>query len=141
MAKSKGKAREKRPRVSVTDAMKTVQEKLRSSVERELVKIEDRGEMWVCVPGAKGHKNYIYQIKDRLKADRFKYNGKIGWHKHKSLAPEHAMIRGLGACLCRGGVSPCERISCARVTRHSCRGRATTKQRGLRVVAVSGRVQ
>ena len=91
MAKSKGKAREKRPRVSVTDAMKTVQEKLRSSVERELVKMEDRGGVWVCVPGAKGHKNYIYQIKDRLKADRFKYNDELGWHKHKSLAPERAI--------------------------------------------------
>ena len=43
--------------MSVTDGMKTVQEKLRSAVDRQLVKMEDRGEMWVCVPGAKGHKN------------------------------------------------------------------------------------
>ena len=101
MTKSKGKAREKRPRVSVTDAMKTVQEKLRSAVDRELVKMEDRGGVWVCVPGAKGHKNYIYQIKDRLKADRFKY-GELGWHKHKSLAPERAI-----------GLSDAEKKRCA----------------------------
>ena len=102
MAKSKGKPREKRGRVSVTDAMKTVQEKLRSAVDRELVKMEDRGGVWVCVAGAKGHKNYIYQIKDRLKADRFKYNGELGWHKHKSLAPERAI-----------GLSDAEKKRCA----------------------------
>jgi len=102
MAKAKGKPREKRPRVSVTDAMKTVQEKLRSAVDRKLVKMEDRGGAWVCVPGAKGHKNYIYQIKDRLKADRFKYNDELGWHKHKSLAPERAI-----------GLSDAEKKRCA----------------------------
>ena len=91
MAKSKGKPREKRGRVSVTDAMKTVQEKLRSAVDRELVKMEDRGGVWVCVAGAKGHKNYILKIKDRLKADRFNYKGGLGWHKRKSLAPERAI--------------------------------------------------
>ena len=102
MTKSKGKPQEKRPRVSVTAAMNTVQEKLRSSVDRELVRMEDRGDMWVCVPGAKGHKNYIYQIKDRLKADRFKYNGELGWHKRKSLAPERAI-----------GLSDAEKKRCA----------------------------
>ena len=102
MAKSKGKPREKRGRVSVTDAMKTVQEKLRSAVDRELVKMEDREGVWVCVAGAKGHKNYIYQIKDRLKADRFKYNGELGWHKRKSLAPERAI-----------GLSDAEKKRCA----------------------------
>ena len=102
MAKSKGKPRKKRTRVSVTDAMKTVQEKLRSAVDRELVKMEDRGEMWVCVSGAKGHANYIFQIKDRLKANRFKYNGELGWHKRKSLAPERAI-----------GLSDAEKKRCA----------------------------
>jgi len=102
MTKSKGKSREKRPRVSVTDAMKTVQGKLRSAIDRELVKMEDRGEMWVCVSGAKGHKNYVFQIKDRLKADRFKYNGELGWHKPKSLAPERAI-----------GLSDAEKERCA----------------------------
>lgn len=91
-----------RPRASVTDAMKTVQEKLRSSVDRELVKMEDRGEMWVCVPGAKGHKSYIYKIKDRLKADRFEYTRELGWHKSKSVAPERAI-----------GLSDAEKERCA----------------------------
>lgn len=102
MAKSNGKPREKRPRVRATDAMKTVQEKLRSAVDRELVKMEDRGCVWVCVAGAKGHKNYIYKIKDRLKADRFKYTGDLGWHKSKSVAPERAI-----------GLSDAEKERCA----------------------------
>ena len=80
--------RGKRSRGSVTDAMGTVQEKLQSAVDRKLVRMEDRGEVWVCVPGEHGHSCYIFNIKDRLKADRFKYSSELGWHKCKSLAPE-----------------------------------------------------
>lgn len=80
MPKTKSKQRK---RVSVTDTMKTVQEKLRSAVDRKLVKMDDRGDIWVCVPGEKGHKNYIFNIKDRLKADGFAYTAELGWHKHK----------------------------------------------------------
>ena len=102
MTRTKAKRRGGRARMSVTDKMKTVQEKLRSAVDRQLVKMEDRGEMWVCVPGAKGHKNYIFQTRDRLKADRFEYTDKLGWHKRKSVAPERAI-----------GLSDAEKERCA----------------------------
>jgi hypothetical protein len=102
MPKSKRKACGKRARVSVTDAMKTVQEKLRSAVDRELVRMEDREGMWVCVPGVKGHASYIFKIKDRLKADRFKYARELGWYKSKSVAPERAI-----------GLSDAEEARCA----------------------------
>jgi hypothetical protein len=48
----------------VCTCMKTVQEKLRSGVDRELVRMEDRGGMWVCVSGAKGHQSYILRSKN-----------------------------------------------------------------------------
>ena len=73
----------KRKRVSVTDTMKTVQEKLQSAVDRKLVKMDDRGDFWVVVPGQKGHANYIYNIKDRLKADGFIFTAELGWYKRK----------------------------------------------------------
>lgn len=102
MPKSTSKLRGKRVRASVTDSMKTVQEKLRSAVDRKLVKMEDRGDLWVCVPGANGHKAYIFNIKDRLQADRFQYSDKLGWHKLKSVAPERAI-----------GLSDAEKERCA----------------------------
>lgn len=103
MAKSKGKQQEKRKRKSVTDNMETVQDKLRSAVDRKLVKMEDRGQFWVCVPGVKGHANYIFNIKDRLKKDRFEWNDvDRWWYKPKSVAPERAI-----------GLSDAEKARCA----------------------------
>ena len=100
MAKTKGKQRK---RMSVTDKMETVQDKLRSAVDRKLVKMEDRGGFWVCVPGVKGHASYIFKIKDRLKKDRFEWNGvERWWYKPKSVAPERAI-----------GLSDAEKARCA----------------------------
>ena len=83
--------------------MGTVQEKLQSAVDRKLVRMEDRGHVWVCVPGGKGHSSYIFNVKDRLKADRFVYSSELGWHKSKSGAPERAI-----------GLSDAEKERCAR---------------------------
>ena len=102
MPKVKKSSRGRGVRVSVTDAMVSVQDKLQSAIDRKLVRMEDRVSMWVCVPGEKGHSNYIYKIKDRLKADRFKYDGGLGWHKHKTVAPERAI-----------GLSDAEKARCA----------------------------
>ena len=71
-------------------------------MDRKLVRMEDRGDMWVCLAGACGHTAYIFKIKDRLKADRFKYAGTLGWHKLKSVAPERAI-----------GLSDAEKERCA----------------------------
>ena len=91
-------------RASVTDSMKTVQEKLRSAVDRKLVRFEDRGGFWLCVPGEKGHKKYIYNIRARLKADHFEYKDNLGWYKLKSVqrdAPRYGL--GLQGVLHGGG--------------------------------------
>ena len=104
MTKSKSTSRRSgKKRASVTDGMKTVQDKLRSAVERKLVRFEDRGGFWVCVAGERGHKNYIFNIKDRLKADRFEWDGVGSWCKSKAVAPERAI-----------GLSDAEKERCAR---------------------------
>ena len=79
-----------RKRKSVTDSMKTVQQKLLSGVDRGLVAFEDRGCEWVAVAGVKGHRNYIFNIRDRLKADRFEFRDGE-WCKCKKIAPERAV--------------------------------------------------
>ena len=79
-----------RKRKSVTDSMTTVQEKLLSGVDRQLIAFEDRGDEWVAVPGPKGHCNYIYRIRERLKADRFQFRDGE-WRKSKAVAPERAI--------------------------------------------------
>ena len=81
----------KRSRTSVTDSMATVQEKIVSAVNRQLMCMADLDHMWRCIPGEKGHQNYIYKIKDRLKADRFQWTTEKGWHKFKRAAPERAI--------------------------------------------------
>ena len=82
--------------------MISVQDKLKSDIDHKLLRMEDHGTMWVCVLGEKGHTNYMYEIEDRLKADRFKYDSGLGWHKHKSVAPERAI-----------GLSDAEKARCA----------------------------
>eukprot|EP00966_Prymnesium_polylepis_P076383 1770376-Prymnesium_polylepis.1 len=73
----------KRKRASATDGMQTAQEKLQSGVDRKPLKMEDRGDVWVIVPGEKGCSNYIYNVKDRLKADRFQFSNGL-WCKNTS---------------------------------------------------------
>ena len=76
-------------RPSVTDGMKSVQQKLRSGVDRKLIRFEDAGCRWVVRPGSKGHNNYIFHIRDRLKADGFLFDGvNWAWYKYKLLAPD-----------------------------------------------------
>lgn len=105
MTKSKSTSRRSgKKRASVTDGMKTVQDKLMSAVDRKKVRFDDRGGFWVCVPGEKGHPSYIYNIKDRLKADRFEWDSAgCYWRKSKAVAPERAI-----------GLSDAEKERCAR---------------------------
>ena len=56
------------------------------------MRFEDRGGFWLCVPGENGHNKYIYNIRARLKADRFEYKENLGWYKLKSVAPERAIF-------------------------------------------------
>ena len=80
--------RKKRP--SVTDSMKSDAEKILSGVQRELIQLLDSDvdavalrDVWptaprsclVVVPGPKGHKSYIYLIRQRLKAEGFEFDG------------------------------------------------------------------
>lgn len=87
--------RKKRP--SITDSMKTNAEKIRSGVARQLIELLDSDveahavhEVWpgappsclVVVPGAKGHWKYIINIKERLKAEGFKFSGEARlWYR------------------------------------------------------------
>jgi hypothetical protein len=87
--------RKKRP--SVTDSMTTNAAKILSGVERKLIQLLDSEadavalqEVWpaapgsclVVVPGAKGDKSYIYLIRERLKAEGFKFDGEAKmWYR------------------------------------------------------------
>ena len=88
------KKKQKQKRVSVTAGMTSNIEKLRSSVERKLIKIALTPDAtvsakWpsappgihVVMPGAKGHPAYIFQTKDRLKSRGFEWNpeAKLWW--------------------------------------------------------------
>ena len=80
-------------RKSVTDAMETNGEKVNSAVERRLIVIAPPcADEWpdapsgclVVRPGERGHDNYIYNIKGRLKDLGFR------WDKERKLW--HAMF-------------------------------------------------
>ena len=90
------KKKQKQKRVSVTAGMTSNIEKLRSSVERKLIKIALTPDAavsakWpsappgihVVMPGAKGHPAYIFQIKERLKSRGFEWNpqAKLWWRQ------------------------------------------------------------
>ena len=82
MPKVAAKPRAKRP--SVTDGMGTVVEKLASGVQRKLIKVVEQDGRWLVEPGERGHASYIYNIKDRLKADNFEFDGRTKmWSKLK----------------------------------------------------------
>jgi hypothetical protein len=81
-------------RVSATAGMTCDIQKLRSSVERQLIKFVQTPDAavsakWpsappgihVVMPGAKGHPAYIFQIKDRLKSRGFEWDpqAKLWW--------------------------------------------------------------
>ena len=84
-------ARRKLGVVNVKSSTKTNRDKLQLDVDRMLLRFEDRGSFWACVPGEKGSKNYIYNIRERLKADLFKFSPKLGWHKKKKKASDKAI--------------------------------------------------
>ena len=82
MPKVPAKPRAKRP--SVTDGMGTVVEKLASGVQRKLIKVVEKDGRWLVEPGERGHASYIYNIRDRLKADSFEFDGRTKtWSKLK----------------------------------------------------------
>ena len=84
----------KNKRASVTEGLTTIQ-KLGSAIERKLIKFvltpdkavaaagwPDAPEgLHVVLPGIKGHKSYIFQIKDRLKTAGYQWNPdkKLWW--------------------------------------------------------------
>jgi len=69
--------------------MATVTEKLASGVERKLIKFVERDGFWVVEPGDRGHPKYIYNIRERLKADNFTFDGKVKkWKKAITIPPQ-----------------------------------------------------
>ena len=86
---------QKRKRVSVTDGLLTNKEKLESGVERGLLSFKDSPlDEWpgltagyvVALPGTKGHRAYLYNIRDRLKKDGFVFNNMVKlWYRSVSL--------------------------------------------------------
>lgn len=89
---------QKRKRGSVTDGLLTNKEKLESGVKRGLVSFKFSPlEEWpglaagyvVAVPGAKGHRAYLYNIRDRLKKAGFIFNDSVKlWYGSASLVGE-----------------------------------------------------
>jgi hypothetical protein len=87
---------QKRKRASVTDGLLTNKEKLESGVERGLLSFKDSPlDEWpglaagyvVALPGSKGHRAYLYNIRDRLKKDGFVFNNTVKlWYRSASLA-------------------------------------------------------
>lgn len=101
IGKKAKKPRKKKP--SVTDGMETNTEKVGSAIERRLIKIvptpvpewpDAPPDLLVVLPGAKGHRNYIFNIKDRLKADGFHWDEahKLWYHTHAKLAPPEGFV-------------------------------------------------
>ena len=96
LAKTISKSSKKKKRPSATAGMSNV-EKLFSGVERKLIKFvlapdaavtaagwaDARPGIHVVLPGAKGHRAYIYQIKERLKEAGFQWNPdvKLWWRE------------------------------------------------------------
>jgi hypothetical protein len=86
---------QKRKRASVTDGLLTNKEKLESGVERGLLSFKDSPlDEWpglaagyvVALPGSKGHRAYLYNIRDRLKKDGFVFNNTVKlWYRSASL--------------------------------------------------------
>ena len=86
---------QKRKRASVTDGLLTNKEKLESGVERGLLSFKDSPlDEWpglaagyvVALPGSKGHRAYLYNIRDRLKKDGFVFNNTVKlWYRSVSL--------------------------------------------------------
>ena len=54
---------------------------IRLAIERRLIKLEFRSSVWVCLPGTRGNKSYLFNIKEDLKAARFRYSRELGWHR------------------------------------------------------------
>ena len=86
---------QKRKRASVTGGLLTNKEKLESGVERGLLSLKDSPlDEWpglaagyvVALPGSKGHRAYLYNIRDRLKKDGFVFNNTVKlWYRSASL--------------------------------------------------------
>ena len=86
---------QKRKRASVTDGLLTNKEKLESGVERGLLSLKDSPlDEWpglaagyvVALPGPKGHRAYLYNIRDRLKKDGFVFHNTVKlWYRSASL--------------------------------------------------------
>ena len=78
--------KKRKPRKSVTDGMSNAADKVWSSIERRLIKVvptpvpEWPGAplgLLVVLPGAKGHANYIFNIRDRLKEIGYQWNDEV----------------------------------------------------------------
>ena len=54
---------------------------IRLAIERRLIRLEFRSSVWVCLPGTRGNKSYLFNIKEDLKAARFRYSKELGWHR------------------------------------------------------------
>ena len=79
---------------SVTDGMVTTAEKLASGVERKLIKFVKRDGFWAVEPGDCGHSNYVYDIRDKLKAKKISFDGKLKkWKKAITTPPEPTSVR------------------------------------------------
>ena len=77
---------QKRKRASVTDRLLTNKEKLESGVKRGLLSFKTSPlDEWpgleagyvIALPGSKGHRAYLYNIRDRLKKAGFIFNDSV----------------------------------------------------------------
>ena len=92
---------QKRKRASVTDGL-TNKEKLESGVKRSLLSFKDSPlDEWpglaagyvVALPGSKGHRAYLYNIRDRLKKAGFVFNDSVKlWYGSAALVGEMGRV-------------------------------------------------
>ena len=64
--------------------MNAAQQAIQSAIDQRLIRLVHRSPFWVCVQGAHGSKSHIFQLKEDLKAARFRYSKDIGWHKRRT---------------------------------------------------------
>ena len=59
------------------------QQVIQHAIDQKLIRFVPRSCFWVCVQGAYGSKFHIFQIKEDLKAARFRYSKDLGWHRRR----------------------------------------------------------
>ena len=63
--------------------MSSSQQIVDSAIQQRLIRFVPDGSHWLVVPGSNGNNRHIFLMKNELKAAKFRYNKRLGWHKKR----------------------------------------------------------